>query len=94
VLFVSEDVSLFVITLWGVVGGESVDEPRWRRARRCDSGACVEIGILGDLVLIRGTADPDDRRVTLSHEGWREFVTRVKTGDFDGLRPLGRRPFS
>jgi len=83
-----------VITLFGVVGGESVDEPRWRRARRCDSGKCVEIGILGDLVLIRSSADPDGMLVTLSHEEWREFVARVKNGDFDCLRPLGWRPFS
>lgn len=68
----------------GVVGG-SADEPTWRMAKRCDSGACVEIGTLGESVLVRSSADADDIIVTLSGEKWREFAGRVKDGDFDGL---------
>jgi len=67
------------------VGGRSADEPSWRTAKRCDSGACVEIGTLGESVLVRSSGDADDITVTLSGEKWREFVGRVKDGDFDGL---------
>jgi len=75
----------FLITVWGVVGGESVDEPIWRAARGCDSGACVEIGAAAGLVLIRNSADPGGTRLTMSRGEWQEFVAGVKDGDFDGL---------
>ena len=60
-------------------------EPIWRTARRCEAGGCVEVGILGDSVLIRNSADRDGLRLTLSSGEWQEFVTGVKDGDFDGL---------
>ncbi len=67
------------------VGREWVDEPQWRTARQCDGGQCVEIGILGDSVLIRNSAARDGGRLTLSRDEWQEFVAGVKDGDFDGL---------
>jgi len=67
------------------VGGEWVDEPKWRTAGQCDSGQCVEIGILSDSVLIRNSAARDGGRLTLSRDEWQEFVAGVKDGDFDGL---------
>jgi hypothetical protein len=66
-------------------GGESMGESIWRRARRCDSGACVEIGNLGELIVIRSSTDSGGTRISLSHDGWREFVAGVKDGDFDSL---------
>jgi Domain of unknown function (DUF397) len=45
----------------------------------------VEIGTLGDSVLIRGTADPEGACVTLSRDEWQAFVVGVKDGDFDSL---------
>ena len=69
----------------GVVDGGSADKPTWRTVKRCDNGASVEIGTLGESVLVRSSADADDIIVTLSGEKWREFVGRVKDGDFDGL---------
>jgi hypothetical protein len=71
--------------LGGVVDGGSVDEPTWRITKRCDTAACVEIGTLGDSVLIRNSADRDGERLALSHDEWQEFVAGVKDGDFDGL---------
>lgn len=67
------------------VSGECVDEPRWRATRQCDGGQCVQIGILGDSVLIRNSADQDGKRLTMSRDEWQEFVAGVKDGDFDGL---------
>jgi len=58
-----------------------VDELRWRTARQCDGGQCVQVGILGDSVLIRNSAYPDDARLTMSRGEWQEFVARVKDGD-------------
>lgn len=62
-----------------------MDEPIWRAAGRCDSGACVEIATLSESVLVRSSADGEGICVTLSKQEWREFVARVKNGDFDGL---------
>lgn len=63
---------------------KSGDEPTWRSARRCDGGACVEIGTVGESVLVRSSRDADGVCVTLSREEWREFVAGVKDGAFDG----------
>ncbi len=67
------------------VGSEWADEPKWRMASRCDAGQCVEIGILGDGVLIRNSADRYGERLAMSRDKWQEFVAGVKDGDFDGL---------
>jgi Domain of unknown function (DUF397) len=45
----------------------------------------MEIGTLGAAILIRNSADPDGARLTMSRSKWREFVTGVKDGDYDGL---------
>jgi hypothetical protein len=52
---------------------------------RCESGACVEVGTLGELILLRSSVDPDGTTVALSRAEWQEFVVGVKGGDFDGL---------
>jgi hypothetical protein len=67
------------------MGGETVNQPAWRAGKPCDSGACVEIGILEESVLIRSSADPHGRYVTLSRDEWRVFVAGVRDGDFDDL---------
>ena len=68
-----------------MVGDGSADQPIWRTAKQCDTGACIEIGTLDDSILIRNSADRDDIRLALSRGEWREFVAGVKDGDFDGL---------
>ena len=67
------------------MGGKAADKPTWHMARCCDSGACVQIGTMGNSVLIRSSADPDSPHVTLSRDEWRVFVAGVKDGDFDSL---------
>ena len=65
--------------------GGSVNEPTWRTTKRCDTGACVEIGTLSESVLVRSSGDADGICVTLSREEWLKFVAGIKDGDFDGL---------
>ena len=67
------------------MGRKSAGEPTWRTSKLCDSGACVEIGTLGESVLVRNSADPDGKHVTLTQDEWEVFVAGVKDGDFDGL---------
>lgn len=65
--------------------GKSADEPTWRTGGRCDGGQCVEIGAMGESVLVRSSADPDGKFVTLSRDEWQAFVAGVKDGAFDSL---------
>jgi hypothetical protein len=67
------------------MGERSTDEHAWRTAKSCDGGQCMQIGTLGESVLVRSSVDPDGAYVTFSHDGWRLFVARLKGGDFDGL---------
>ena len=67
------------------MGDRADGEPAWHVARHCDNGACVEIGTLGESVLVRSSADPDGECVTFSRGEWRAFVAGVKDGDFDNL---------
>jgi Domain of unknown function (DUF397) len=68
-----------------VVGVIPADEPVWRTASRCDSGACVEIGTRGEIVMVRRSADPDGTYLKLSRGEWQEFIAGLKDGQFDGL---------
>ena len=52
----------------------------WRRL--CESGACVEIAIQGDAVLLRSSKTPEVV-VTLTRAEWHEFVGQVKQGRLD-----------
>lgn len=65
--------------------GESADGPAWHTAKTCDSGQCVQVGILDSLVLVRNSSDPDGTRLAMSRAGWQVFLAGVKDGDFDGL---------
>ena len=63
----------------------SQSELAWRRARSCESGACVEIAAQGKGIAIRNSVDPDGPRITVSRAGWRELVVEIKDGAFDKL---------
>lgn len=67
------------------MNSKSAGELTWRTSKFCESGACVEVGTLGESVLIRNAADPDALHVTLTRDEWRVFLAGVKDGDFDGL---------
>lgn len=67
------------------MGGKPAGQPIWHVSRRCDTGACVEIGTLGEAVLVRSSTDTEGTCVRLTREEWQVFVAGVKDGDFDGL---------
>jgi Domain of unknown function (DUF397) len=69
----------------GAVGGVSADEPTWRMSKRCETGACVMIGIQGESVLVCSSADPGGACLTLGRDRWQEFIAELKRGKFDGL---------
>lgn len=55
----------------------------WQRSSACESGACVEVAITDNAVMVRNSANPDDMLATKSHSEWQEFLAAVKDGNFD-----------
>jgi uncharacterized protein DUF397 len=45
----------------------------------------VEVGKLGEIIMVRGSADPGGKCLKFSSGEWREFVAGLKGGQFDGL---------
>lgn len=54
----------------------------WHRG--CDSGACVEIAVQGEAVMVRSSAVPGVI-ITLTRAEWQEFLAGAKQGTFDRL---------
>jgi hypothetical protein len=75
------------------MGDRAEGEPAWHVARRCDNGACVEIGTLGESVLVRSSADPDGECVTLSRSEWQVFAAGLKTATSTTSDLPGQRLF-
>jgi uncharacterized protein DUF397 len=65
--------------------GKSTGEPAWRVSRTCEGGACVQVGMAGEEILLRSAADPGGLRIAVSRGSWQEFVIRVRDGHFDSL---------
>ena len=56
-------------------------EPTFRKATRCEGGACVEVAI-GDQILVRNSTSPD-QTIAFSKEEWRVFVRAVRDFEFE-----------
>jgi Domain of unknown function (DUF397) len=63
----------------------SAGEPIWYHDRRCESGACVEIALDGDTVLLRSSKNQRATPVALSRDEWREFLAAAKDGIYDWI---------
>jgi hypothetical protein len=71
------------IPIGGVVGqAPTADQATWHR--RCDTGACVEIAVQGEAVMVRSSTAPE-ATLTLTRTEWQEFLAGAKQGLFDGL---------
>ena len=63
----------------------------WYRDTRCESGACVEVAIADDTVLLRSSRNQKEAPLALSCDEWQEFIAGVKDGIYDGIdRPPSR----
>jgi hypothetical protein len=62
---------------------ESTQELRWRRARQCSGGNCVEIAHDGDHVLLRDSKNPQSSTMVFTGDEWAAFTAGVREGDFD-----------
>jgi hypothetical protein len=55
----------------------------WRRSRRCDSGACIEVAHVGGGLAMRDSKDPGGPRLTFTVGEWRAFLAGVRAGEFE-----------
>jgi predicted secreted Zn-dependent protease len=57
----------------------------WRKARACESGACVIVARQGESVLIGNSTDPEGPVSVFTLEEWSVFIDGIKLGDFDEI---------
>jgi hypothetical protein len=62
---------------------DSTPAPRWRRAVRCNSGACVEVAKVGEGYLVRSSTAPEAGVLSFTAAEWSAFTTGVRDGDFE-----------
>jgi Domain of unknown function (DUF397) len=65
------------------VGRESAGALRWHKGP-CEGGACVEVAVAGEEVLVRTTVSPD-APIRLTWDEWSAFLASAKEGHFDHL---------
>jgi alpha-mannosidase len=56
---------------------------RWRKARRCNTGACVEVARDGEQILVRDSKAPQAEPLKFTREEWDHFLAGAREGDFD-----------
>lgn len=59
------------------------EQLQWRKAKRCGSGACVEVATAGDQFFVRDSKHPEITPLQFSRAEWETFVGAVRGGDFD-----------
>ena len=59
------------------------EELGWRRSKKCDAGACVEVCIGHHEVMIHNSSDPTGVTIDVRSQVWQEFLTEIKLGLFD-----------
>lgn len=67
-----------------VTGGRP-DAAKWRRSRSCNGGSCVEAAPAGERIAVRDSGNPG-RIIMFSASSWREFIARIKNGEFGNGR--------
>jgi hypothetical protein len=56
----------------------------WRKPSRCQSGECVEVLPLDDVVMLRDSARPE-AVLSVTAASWSSFTDAVRAGEFDHL---------
>jgi len=56
----------------------------WVKAKGCDGGHCVEVGVEYDYILVRNSNQPLEI-IRFTAEEWSAFTIGVVCGDFDAV---------
>jgi Domain of unknown function (DUF397) len=69
----------FSATSWeGILAAGLDNVLKWRKSSRCEGGACIEIAVQGDAILVRSSADPDSPILAFSPSAWRDLIAGIK----------------
>ena len=60
-----------------------MDQLNWRTSSFCSNGACVEIAVTDDSVLVADSKESRRQALVYTKEEWRDFIAGVKGGEFD-----------
>jgi hypothetical protein len=63
-------------------GNGNCVEVDFARSSHCDTSACVEVAVAGE-VLVRDSKDPTGPVLSFASAAWREFLAGVSAGEFD-----------
>jgi hypothetical protein len=55
----------------------------WRTSSFCTNGACVEVAIVDESVLVRDSKDATRPALVYTRTEWQDFLAGVKGGEFD-----------
>ncbi|GAA1409187.1 DUF397 domain-containing protein [Catellatospora coxensis] len=59
-----------------------VETTVWLKSKRCDSNACVEVALIGQVVAMRDSKDPDGPILRFTRQEWDAFTAGLHEGDF------------
>lgn len=54
----------------------------WASSSRCEANKCVEVQMLGDVILVRPSTHPE-LQIAFTPDEWEAFIAGVKAGEFD-----------
>jgi Domain of unknown function (DUF397) len=64
-----------------------VRDAAWRKSRRSvNNGACVEVALAREGIMVRDSVDPAGSMVQYTPHIWRSFIAATKLGSHDVLR--------
>jgi len=58
---------------------------QWVRSRFCESGACVEVAVSGETIMVRDSKNVDQPVLRFTRAEWTAFLDGVAAGDFRSI---------
>jgi hypothetical protein len=62
-----------------------IDSPgiMWKRSSYCANNSCVEVGFLGDEIVMRDAKDDRGPMLHFTRDEWSAFLSQARDGEFD-----------
>jgi Domain of unknown function (DUF397) len=68
------------------IPGADKSVPAWRKASgSSNNGGCVEVALLGEMIAVRDSKDPDKPAHLYTRREFHYFLDGAKAGEFDDL---------
>jgi hypothetical protein len=56
-------------------------ELEWRKSSRCDSGACLEVAVIDNGILVRDSKNSAGPVLRFGRSEWNAFIEGIRQGD-------------